>query len=155
MLRATVMLLSHIGYQDKADKLLRRRLDNCMFEEKKLTITGRGYAAAPAANSAMMRRRPLQNHPLKEGGPIMAGKRTGLDVRHQAAAALLPLPRRKLAQKAQYHPHLLARSLRRPTHGADRLADPAGSELLRRFRPAGLRLQCGCSSMRKSGAFWG
>ncbi|MCR5207882.1 MAG: isocitrate/isopropylmalate dehydrogenase family protein [Eubacterium sp.] len=40
MLRATVMLLSHIGYQDKADAL-ERALDICMFEEKKLTITGR------------------------------------------------------------------------------------------------------------------
>lgn len=40
MLRATVMLLSHIGYQDKAD-LLEKALDKCMFEEKKLTITGR------------------------------------------------------------------------------------------------------------------
>lgn len=40
MLRATVMLLSHIGYQDEADRL-ERALDICMFEEKKLTITGR------------------------------------------------------------------------------------------------------------------
>ena len=40
MLRAVVMLLSHIGYQDKADKL-ERALDICSFEEKKLTITGR------------------------------------------------------------------------------------------------------------------
>jgi len=40
MLRATVMLLSHIGRQDKAD-LLERALDICMFEEKKLVITGR------------------------------------------------------------------------------------------------------------------
>ena len=40
MLRATVMLLSHIGRQDKAD-LLERALDICMYEEKKLTITGR------------------------------------------------------------------------------------------------------------------
>lgn len=40
MLRATVMLLSHIGRQDKAD-LLERALDICMLEEKKLTITGR------------------------------------------------------------------------------------------------------------------
>ncbi len=40
MLRATVMLLSHIGKQDKAD-LLSRALDICMFEEKKLEITGR------------------------------------------------------------------------------------------------------------------
>lgn len=40
MLRATVMLLSHIGRQAKAD-LLERALDICMLEEKKLTITGR------------------------------------------------------------------------------------------------------------------
>ena len=40
MLRASAMLLSHIGYQDKADAL-EKALDKCMFEEKKLTITGR------------------------------------------------------------------------------------------------------------------
>ncbi len=40
MLRATVMMLSHIGYQEKAD-LLEQALDICMYEEKKLTITGR------------------------------------------------------------------------------------------------------------------
>ena len=40
MLRASVMLLSHIGQQEKAD-LLERALDICMYEEKKLTITGR------------------------------------------------------------------------------------------------------------------
>lgn len=40
MLRASVMLLSHIGKQKEAD-LLERALDICMFEEKKLTITGR------------------------------------------------------------------------------------------------------------------
>ena len=40
MLRAAVMLLSHIGYQDRADKL-ERALDICTFEEKKLVITGR------------------------------------------------------------------------------------------------------------------
>lgn len=40
MLRATVMLLSHIGKQEKAD-LLERALDICMLEEKKLKITGR------------------------------------------------------------------------------------------------------------------
>ena len=44
MLRAAVMLLSHIGYQDKADKL-ERALDICSFEEKKLTITGRDTGA--------------------------------------------------------------------------------------------------------------
>ncbi len=40
MLRASVMLLSHIGYQKQAD-LLEAALDKCMFEEKALTITGR------------------------------------------------------------------------------------------------------------------
>ena len=44
MLRASVMLLSHIGYQAKADKL-ERALDICSFEEKKLTITGRNTGA--------------------------------------------------------------------------------------------------------------
>ena len=40
MLRAAVMLLSHIGLQDRADKLA-RALDICTLEEKKLVITGR------------------------------------------------------------------------------------------------------------------
>ncbi|MGI5966805.1 isocitrate/isopropylmalate dehydrogenase family protein [Anaerotruncus sp. AF02-27] len=40
MLRAAVLLLSHIGFQAQADKL-DRALDVCMYEEKKLTITGR------------------------------------------------------------------------------------------------------------------
>lgn len=40
MLRATVMLLSHIGFQQQADKL-EKALDYCMYTEKKLTITGR------------------------------------------------------------------------------------------------------------------
>ena len=44
MLRACVMLLSHIGYQDRADKL-ERALDICTFEEKKLVITGRDSGA--------------------------------------------------------------------------------------------------------------
>ena len=44
MLRASVMLLSHIGYQAESDKLA-RALDICMFEEKKLTITGRNTGA--------------------------------------------------------------------------------------------------------------
>jgi len=44
MLRASVMLLSHIGATDKANKL-ERALDICMFEEKKLTITGRDDGA--------------------------------------------------------------------------------------------------------------
>ena len=48
MLRACVMLLSHIGYQDRADKL-ERALDICSFEEKKLVITGRADGATCAA----------------------------------------------------------------------------------------------------------
>ncbi len=40
MLRASVMLLSHIGKQEQADKL-ERALDICMYEEKKIGITGR------------------------------------------------------------------------------------------------------------------
>ena len=44
MLRATVMLLSHIGRQSEADKL-ERALDICMFEEKKYVITGRDTGA--------------------------------------------------------------------------------------------------------------
>ena len=40
LLRAAVLLLSHIGYQSQADKL-DRALDICMYEEKKLTVTGR------------------------------------------------------------------------------------------------------------------
>lgn len=40
MLRASVMLLSHIGEQEKAD-LLERALDICMYDEKRLKITGR------------------------------------------------------------------------------------------------------------------
>lgn len=44
VLRACVLLLSHIGYQAEADKL-ERALDICMYEEKKLTITGRDTGA--------------------------------------------------------------------------------------------------------------
>ena len=44
MLRACVMLLSHIGLQDRADKL-DRALDICSFEEKKYVITGRDTGA--------------------------------------------------------------------------------------------------------------
>ena len=47
MLRACVMLLSHIGYQDRADKL-ERALDICSCEEKKLVITGRADGATCA-----------------------------------------------------------------------------------------------------------
>ena len=35
-----MLLLSHIGYQAEADKL-ERALDICMYEEKKLAVTGR------------------------------------------------------------------------------------------------------------------
>ena len=44
MLRAAVMLLSHIGYQDKADKL-EAALDECTFVEKRITVTGRDTGA--------------------------------------------------------------------------------------------------------------
>lgn len=45
MLRASVMLLSHIGRQEQADKL-ERALDICMLEEKKVVITGREDGAS-------------------------------------------------------------------------------------------------------------
>ncbi len=44
MLRACVMLLNHVGLADRAAKL-ERALDICMFEEKKLTVTGRDTGA--------------------------------------------------------------------------------------------------------------
>ena len=44
MLRASVMLLSHIGYTEQSQKL-ERALDICMFEEKKLVVTGRDTGA--------------------------------------------------------------------------------------------------------------
>ncbi len=44
MLRACVMLLSHIGLQDRADRL-ERALDICSFEEKKYVVTGRATGA--------------------------------------------------------------------------------------------------------------
>ena len=44
MLRAAVMLLSHIGYQEKADKL-EEALDICTLTEKRLVITGRDTGA--------------------------------------------------------------------------------------------------------------
>ena len=47
MLRASVLLLSHIGRQTEADKL-ERALDICMFEEKKYKITGRDTGATCA-----------------------------------------------------------------------------------------------------------
>jgi len=50
MLRATVMLLNHIGHTDKADRL-ERALDICMYEEKKLVMTGRDTGATCEAFS--------------------------------------------------------------------------------------------------------
>lgn len=44
IIRAAVMLLNHIGYSAYADKL-ERALDICMYEEKKLVITGRDTGA--------------------------------------------------------------------------------------------------------------
>lgn len=44
MLRASVMLLSHIGKQAEADKL-EKALDICMYDEKKIQITGRDDGA--------------------------------------------------------------------------------------------------------------
>ncbi len=44
IIRASVMLLSHIGYQELADKL-EKALDICMYQEKKLVITGRDTGA--------------------------------------------------------------------------------------------------------------
>lgn len=45
MLRACVMLLSHVGLRDRADKL-ERALDICSFEERKTVITGRADGAS-------------------------------------------------------------------------------------------------------------
>ncbi len=44
IIRASVMLLSHIGYQALSEKL-ERALDICMYEEKKLVMTGRDTGA--------------------------------------------------------------------------------------------------------------
>ncbi len=44
MLRAAAMLLSHIGKQEESDRLT-RALDYCMFEDKKLKVTGRDTGA--------------------------------------------------------------------------------------------------------------
>ena len=44
MLRASVMLLSHIVFQSESDRLA-RALDICMFEEKKCVVTGRETGA--------------------------------------------------------------------------------------------------------------
>lgn len=48
IIRAAAMLMEHIGYVDRAAKLM-RALDICMFEEKKLSITGRADGATGAA----------------------------------------------------------------------------------------------------------
>ena len=47
IIRAAVMLLEHIGFVDKAKKL-ERALDICMYEEKKLVMTGRDTGATCA-----------------------------------------------------------------------------------------------------------
>ena len=44
VLRACVMLLSHIGYVNESAKL-EKALDKCMYEEKKVVITGRADGA--------------------------------------------------------------------------------------------------------------
>ena len=44
MIRASVMLLEHIGFTEKAQKLA-RALDKCMYEERKLVVTGRSNGA--------------------------------------------------------------------------------------------------------------
>lgn len=47
MIRAAAMLLSHIGYKEKADKLY-QALDICTVTEKKLVMTGRDTGATGA-----------------------------------------------------------------------------------------------------------
>lgn len=47
VIRAGAMLLAHIGYTEKADKLY-KALDICTITEKKLTITGRNTGATGA-----------------------------------------------------------------------------------------------------------
>jgi len=44
MLRASVMLLNHVGFNDEADRL-ERALDFCMYTDKKYTVTGRDTGA--------------------------------------------------------------------------------------------------------------
>lgn len=48
MMRAGVMLLAHIGYQNAADRL-EKALDICMYTEKQLTLTGRADGATNTA----------------------------------------------------------------------------------------------------------
>ena len=50
VIRAGAMLLSHIGYQEQADKLF-KALDICGNVEKKLVMTGRDTGATSAAFS--------------------------------------------------------------------------------------------------------
>ena len=54
IIRAAVMLLEHIGFAQKAKKL-ERALDICMYEERKLVITGRdtGVTGAEFADYVM------------------------------------------------------------------------------------------------------
>ena len=47
VIRAGAMLLSHIGYQEQADKLY-QALDICTITEKKLVMTGRDTGATSA-----------------------------------------------------------------------------------------------------------
>ncbi len=47
IIRAAAMLLEHIGYVEKAG-LLTKALDKCMFEERKLVMTGRADGATSA-----------------------------------------------------------------------------------------------------------
>ena len=47
MLRASVLLLRHIGRAAEGDKL-EKALDKCMFTEKKLVVTGRAGGATSA-----------------------------------------------------------------------------------------------------------
>ena len=47
VIRAGAMLLSHIGYQEEADKLY-KALDICTVSERKLVITGRNTGATSA-----------------------------------------------------------------------------------------------------------
>ena len=47
VIRAAAMLLSHIGYQDKADKLY-AALEICSITEKAMSITGRPDGATGA-----------------------------------------------------------------------------------------------------------
>ena len=54
IIRAAVMLLEHIGFAEKAKKL-ERALDICMYEEKKMVVTGRdtGVTGAEFADYVM------------------------------------------------------------------------------------------------------